>query len=182
MAPLAQFRLFYAFRGIDLLLSISTILYSKKTVLSSLLFCVWQEHFKDIWAHAFLDTHLIMSQQWNNGSSPFDGLTKELINNLFIVCMACILFLTTQEEKTYSNIGMHINPVFVKTLKQALCTDGYSTPELRASPCSSAMFLLFASTVFTAPDPPCSSVRTKLMWDNGPRGVSENAESDAFWH
>lgn len=30
------------------------------------------------------------------------------------------------------------------------------------------MFLLFCLKIFTAPNPPCPSVRTKLMWDNGP--------------
>lgn len=50
------------------------------------------------------------------------------------------------------------------------------------TPCLAGMFPLFASTMFLAPESPCSSVRTKLMWDNGPHGVSESAENDAFWH
>lgn len=73
MAPLelAQFLLFYAFRGINLLLCILSMLYSKEKVLSSLLFCVWQVHIKDICAHTFSDTHLKLSQKLHNGSPPF---------------------------------------------------------------------------------------------------------------
>lgn len=124
------------------------------------------------------------SSETMTGPCSFDGQTTELINNQFVYSVDGMHFIlnNTRGGNTYANIDMHINPVIMKTLKQALFTDGLSTPKQRASPCSSGVFLLFASTMFTAPDPSYSSVRTKLMWDNGPCRVSENAESDAFWH
>lgn len=128
-------------------------------------------------------TNLISSQQPNNDSFSFPWWPKSSSTvDVFKSVHGMHFVFQKHMEKTYENSGMHINPTFVKTVAQmgTVCPPApFQTESLslfRHAPfvCLNNIFSSRRSSLFIC-------IRTKLMWDNGPCGVLEKAESNAFW-
>lgn len=93
------------------------------------LLCVCRVHFKDICAHAFpgtLDTEPA-AEQWQLPIPLMATLQGPSTINLFVMCMACVLFRITQGE---SNIMQTLAGTSIRSLWRlfnlALCADGLS--------------------------------------------------------